>query len=52
MDTEQYVENIQSVSCKAAEDSDARFRIELTPKLLVVSEQACMPLVGLKSLKQ
>lgn len=44
--------NIQSIPSKAAEDSDVRFGIELTPKLLVVSEQAFLPLVGLKSLKQ
>lgn len=32
--------NIQSISSKAAEDSDARFRIKITPKLLGVGEQA------------
>lgn len=35
-----YFLNITLLSSKAAEDSDARFRIRLTFKLLVVCEQA------------
>lgn len=44
--------NIQSISSKAAEESDARFGEKLTPNLLGVGEQAFLLLADLKSLKQ